>query len=53
VRLGLQLGKSPRELSEQFTHRERLEYVMMMLGLDKFDGRSPLEKSLDRMAGLG
>lgn len=50
--LGLRMGKSQAELDEM-PHRELVEHFVMIAGLEKFDGRSPLERMLDKMAGLG
>lgn len=46
------MGKSQAELDE-LPQRELAEYFVMLVGLEKFDGRSPLERHLDALAGLG
>jgi hypothetical protein len=45
------MGKTQAEIDDM-PHREIAEHFVMIAGVDKFDGRSPLEKALDRMAGL-
>jgi hypothetical protein len=51
--LGLRLGKSPHEMATQFTPRDLAEYYALLVGPEKCDGRSGLERMLDKMAGLG
>ena len=50
--LGLRMGKSPKEMREQFTPRELAEYCALIVGLEKCDGRSDMERMLDKLAGL-
>lgn len=33
-------------------HRELAEHFVLMVGLEKFDGRDDMERMLDRLAGL-
>lgn len=46
------MGKTEAEIDEM-PRREINEHFVMIVGLEKFDGRDDMERTLDRLAGLG
>lgn len=46
------MGKTQAEIGDM-PNREIAEHFVMIAGVDKFDGRTPLQRQLDALAGLG